>query len=41
VYAQDSLAEANILGVVVEVDGKLLLKNGGPPLLAVVGETGG
>ena len=29
----------NALGVVVEVDGKLLLKNGDPPLFAVVGET--
>jgi hypothetical protein len=36
---QNSLTGANVLGVVVEVDGKLLLKNGGPPLLAVVGET--
>ena len=36
---QNSLAGFNVLGVVVEVDGKLLLKNGGPPLLAVVGET--
>jgi hypothetical protein len=36
---QNSLTGANILGVVVEVDGKLLLKNGGPPLFAVVAET--
>jgi hypothetical protein len=37
--SRNSLTGANVLGVVVEVDGKLLLKNGGPPLLAVVGET--
>ena len=36
---QNSLAGFNALGVVVEVDGKLLPKNGGPPLFAVVGET--
>jgi hypothetical protein len=36
---QNSLAGLNALGVVVEVDGKLLPKNGGPPLLAVVAET--
>ncbi len=36
---QNSLAGFNALGVVVEVDGKLLLKNGDPPLFAVVGET--
>ena len=37
--SRNSLTGANVLGVVVEVDAKLLLKNGGPPLLAVVGET--
>jgi hypothetical protein len=36
---QNSLAGFNALGVVVEVDGKLLPKNGAPPLFAVVGET--
>jgi Domain of unknown function (DUF4331) len=36
---QNSLTGADILGVVVEVDGKLLLKNGGPPLFGVVAET--
>ena len=36
---QNIAAGFNALGVVVEVDGKLLLKNGDPPLLAVVGET--
>jgi hypothetical protein len=36
---QNSLAGFNALGVVVEVDGKLLPKNGAPPLFAVVAET--
>jgi Domain of unknown function (DUF4331) len=36
---QNSAAGFSALGVVVEVDGKLLPKNGGPPLFAVVGET--
>lgn len=36
---QNSLAGFNALGVVVEVDGKLLPKNGASPLLAVVAET--
>ena len=36
---QNGLTGANVLGVVVEVDGKLLPKNGGPPLFAVVAET--
>ena len=36
---QNSLAGFNALGVVVEVDGKLLSKNGAPPLFAVVAET--
>jgi hypothetical protein len=36
---QNSADGFNALGVVVEVDGKLLPKNGAPPLFAVVGET--
>ncbi|HEX3205936.1 MAG TPA: hypothetical protein VHQ68_06840, partial [Propionibacteriaceae bacterium] len=36
---QNSAAGFSALGVVVEVDGKLLPKNGAPPLFAVVGET--
>ncbi len=36
---QNSAAGFSALGVVVEVDGKLLPKNGGSPLFAVVGET--
>jgi len=37
--AQNSLADANILGVVVEIDCGPLLRRTGTPLLGVVGET--
>jgi hypothetical protein len=36
---QNSLAGANILGLVVEVDRELLLQRGGGPVFGVVGET--
>jgi Domain of unknown function (DUF4331) len=36
---RNSLAGFNALGLVVEFDGKVLPKNGGPPLFAVVAET--
>jgi Domain of unknown function (DUF4331) len=36
---RNSAAGFNALGIVVEFDGKLLPRNGGPPLFAVVGET--